>query len=546
LRIFLANNRKALAGFAVDFKSFSFIGDKTMKRKLLLGTLGIVLASVIAFTGCDDILAEIQKGLGANATYGIVLSEAEAEAFDSSGAKPLLVVNSGTKETGTLKAELTGIGREAFVLSETELPSIEAGGTATFTVTPKTGLAVGTYSATVTVSGANKISANFGVSFTVNPTFVQSFDLLISQMLADAKSTEEKYYMFMPNAGEDNYPRDLPLIAGVTCPMNFTIDGDITGWEVTGNGSSGTVCAGVSLTLRNFTFTNLPFIVQASGTLVLDDKAVIQNNAGGGVNVNGGSLVMKDGALIANNKTANKSGGVRLNNGMFTMTGGTISGNINSEGGGVRIAGGTFTMSGGLISDNIGGDGTTGGGGVCLYGANTVFNMIDGVISGNGNTYQGGGVAILGSGAIFNMGGGLISGGYIGKSGGQGGGVYAMGSASKFNMSAGTISGNSATYGGGVSLWKNNYITFTMTGGLITGNTSSYLGGGVHVSGASTEFDMQGGEITGNTAASYGGGLSMHAGGTLSGDPAVGTKAASGGSIYNNKAIQNPATNDVY
>jgi hypothetical protein len=36
-----------------------------MKKKLLLGTLGILLASVVAFTGCDDVLAEIQKGLGA-------------------------------------------------------------------------------------------------------------------------------------------------------------------------------------------------------------------------------------------------------------------------------------------------------------------------------------------------------------------------------------------------------------------------------------------------------------------------------------------------
>lgn len=521
-----------------------------MKRiKLVLWIASLALASLIALTGCDDILAEIQKGLGAaNATYGIVLSGVEADAFDTSGTKTLLVVNTGTKATGNLRAELTGEGSEAFTLSKTELPSIAAGGSASFTVTPKTDLAPGTYTATVTVRDANNISASFDVSFTVDPTPVGSFAALVIRMVIDASDrVPEAYYKLPPIAGDEPYDIDVSLINGLTCPATVTIDGDTGGWGVTGNGNNSIIVGtGVSLTLRNFTFTNLPFIVEAGGKLILSDQSdpansmVIQNTTSGGVNVNGGSLEMNKGALIANNNAANRSGGVRMNAGKssFIMNGGTISGNINSEGGGVRIAGGTFTMYGGLISDNIGGDGFTGGGGVCLYGANTLFTMTGGVISGNGNTYQGGGVAILGSGAIFNMDGGLISGGYIGKSGGQGGGVYAMGSASKFNMSAGTIADNAATYGGGVSIWRDNYITFTMKGGLITNNNASYAGGGVHLSGPNSELDMTGGEITGNNVAgSWGGGLSIVSGGTLSGDPQIGgTTAPTGkGWIHANK-----------
>jgi hypothetical protein len=78
------------------------------------------------------------------------------------------ITNTGNQATGTLTAALSGTHSSSFTLSTTSIPGIAAGGTDTFTVVPKTGLPLGTYTATVTVSGGNGIVANFNVSFTVN------------------------------------------------------------------------------------------------------------------------------------------------------------------------------------------------------------------------------------------------------------------------------------------------------------------------------------------------------------------------------------------
>jgi hypothetical protein len=83
--------------------------------------------------------------------------------------RPLTVTvsNNGTQSTGELTAALTGTGAGSFTLTGSPITSIAANQTATFTVGPNTGLEVGTYTATVTVSGGNGITASFGVRFTV-------------------------------------------------------------------------------------------------------------------------------------------------------------------------------------------------------------------------------------------------------------------------------------------------------------------------------------------------------------------------------------------
>jgi len=63
---------------------------------------------------------------------------------------------------------LSGTHASSFALSRTTVPSIDTASTNSFTVVPNTGLSVGTYTATVTVTGGNGISENFNVSFTVN------------------------------------------------------------------------------------------------------------------------------------------------------------------------------------------------------------------------------------------------------------------------------------------------------------------------------------------------------------------------------------------
>ena len=75
--------------------------------------------------------------------------------------------NTGTKAIGELTVLLSGPNADSFMLSKTTIASLVANGSNSFTVVPKTGLAVGTYIATVTLSGDNIIPKSFGVSFTV-------------------------------------------------------------------------------------------------------------------------------------------------------------------------------------------------------------------------------------------------------------------------------------------------------------------------------------------------------------------------------------------
>jgi len=116
-------------------------------------------------------------------TYSISLDKSGTQTFPaatvgSPGQTPLTVTvtNNGNQPTGNLAVSFGG--NTNFTSSPTTINSItNTNGTATFAVAPNAGLAVGTYTATVTVTGANSISANFDVSFTVNPVLVETVTL---------------------------------------------------------------------------------------------------------------------------------------------------------------------------------------------------------------------------------------------------------------------------------------------------------------------------------------------------------------------------------
>ncbi|MCL2712726.1 MAG: hypothetical protein FWD37_05600, partial [Methanomassiliicoccaceae archaeon] len=107
-------------------------------------------------------------------TYEIVLDPSGARNFGSVvhgyGAQTphTVTVNStGTGATGNLNIAISGANASSFTLNKTSITDVAAGGSNTFTVSPVTGLATGTYNATVTVSGDNVVSKTFTVSFTV-------------------------------------------------------------------------------------------------------------------------------------------------------------------------------------------------------------------------------------------------------------------------------------------------------------------------------------------------------------------------------------------
>jgi hypothetical protein len=342
-------------------------------------------------------------------------------------------------------------------------------------------------SKTIMISGNTGVIANTSVGVT------------------DGGQTE--YYASLADAiaaatGTPQSPAVISLMGSIEVSDSITVDdgknikiipgGDSAGNTVTINrsgsnaGSLFTVGTNASLTLAGSddaqlvldggwdegpTQTGALVTVDSSGTLTMNDGAVLQNNStttniGGGVHVNGGGTFNMYGGTISGNGTIRGSGvyvaGVGTSNGAFTMYGGSITGNTApSGGGGVCVSGGSasFTMKGGSISGNTSsGDG---GGGVFVHTESNVFTMEDGEISDNTASY-GGGVYV---GATFNMTGGTISRNRATTTGG--GGVYVTGSTFAMSGTA-EIKSNTATNGNGGGVYLNRG-TFTKTGGTVYG-----------------------------------------------------------------------------
>jgi hypothetical protein len=267
------------------------------------------------------------------------------------------------------------------------------------------------------------------------------------------------------------------------------------------------------------------------GTLIMNDGAVVRNNAisgmGAGIivfdgNNQGSATFIMNGGMISGNVTSGNNqsgGGVSVGSrSTFTMNGGEISGNTaaSGTGGGVR-AGGTFTMTGGKISGNIS---NRDGAGVYASGFadGDEFTMTAGEISNNTSNRSGGGVFAF---TTFTMNGGKI---INNTAEDEGGGVYIA--SRPFTMNNGEISGNTAKEGGGVYAAS---AIFTMNGGEISDNTASIGGAGVYA--MFSNFIMDGGEISGNTAGDYG------TPGLGGGVHTVGQFILNSGKIINNTAI---------
>ena len=117
-------------------------------------------------------------------TYGISLSQTGTYTFAEATVgyadqTPLTVTvtNAGNQPTGSLNVQIIVEGRAAFAQSTAYIDSIAAGGTATFTMQPITGLAAGIYTASVQVSGSSITTVAFDVSFTVSPAHQTTYTI---------------------------------------------------------------------------------------------------------------------------------------------------------------------------------------------------------------------------------------------------------------------------------------------------------------------------------------------------------------------------------
>jgi hypothetical protein len=117
-------------------------------------------------------------------SYTLTLSPATDKDFGSLGTgytqpapHTITVKNAGNLANTKISIALSGTGTSAFVLDKTSLGSLDPGQSDTFTVQPKAGLASGTYSATLSVSGTGTTNTK---TFTVKLAVVAITSVSIS------------------------------------------------------------------------------------------------------------------------------------------------------------------------------------------------------------------------------------------------------------------------------------------------------------------------------------------------------------------------------
>ena len=279
-----------------------------------------------------------------------------------------------------------------------------------------------------------------------------------------------------------------------------------------------------SVAAENAAETDSIIKAASGGTIELKSGAILENNKaaqfGSGIlAINGVEITMEDGAVIRNNTNRNYElgGGILLGNGStFTMNGGEISGNTANGGGGVAIIGSTMVMNGGKISNNSTYK-TTGQG---SYGA--------GVYVADYANASGGDILFKPKPASFEMNGGKITGN---KALDYGGGILTFPQQSKkitINIKNGEISENQVTEGSGGAIAAFFGVTeLNINGGTLTKNSAKNYGGGVFLYDA-TNVTISDGKISENEARK-GGGVCLY----------YNSEAKqTGGSIENNVAVE--------
>ena len=284
-----------------------------------------------------------------------------------------------------------------------------------------------------------------------------------------------------------------------------------------------------SVAAENAAETDSIIKAASGGTIELKSGAILENNKaaqfGSGIlAINGVKITMEDGAVIRNNTNRNYElgGGILLGNGStFTMNGGEISGNTANGGGGVAIIGSTMVMNGGKISNNstykTTGQGSYGagvyvadyanasGGDILFKPKPASFEMNGGKITGNKALDYGGGVLTFPQQSqkiTIDINNGEISGNQVTK--GSGGAIAAFFGVTELNIKGGTLTGNSAyQFGGGVFLYQATKVT--ISGGMISENKALRGGGGVCLREGSA-VKQTGGAIE-NNVAKVGGGI---------------------------------------
>ena len=160
-----SENFSASYSYYVEIKfepaeGYRFADDCTYKINEQAATNGPT-AAYVKLTASAAPTANISLSVGASANYW----------FESEDPLNVTITNSGTANTGVLTIELNDEGKDAFTVSTDSITNVaKDGGTADFTITPKTGLIAGNYTATVKVSGTGVTEQQFTVNYTASGT----------------------------------------------------------------------------------------------------------------------------------------------------------------------------------------------------------------------------------------------------------------------------------------------------------------------------------------------------------------------------------------
>ncbi len=272
---------------------------------------------------------------------------------------------------------------------------------------------------------------------------------------------------------------------------------------------------GFSLTIENLTITN-GYGEDGSG--------------GGGLLVQGGTVVIRDSLVTGNSAGVLGGGGIEASADSMTITHTTVSNNVSGDPGGGIYGGGTLTIEDSAITGNS----TRGvGGGLSFNGDLTIR---DSTVSLN-RAYSGAGIELgVGTATLTNATVTQNTASYAG------GGVH-VGSGGSMTIVTSTVSGNAAGgAGGGIE----NRGAMTLVGSTVSANTGVNCGGGIANSYGT--LDIIRSSVTGNTAICAGGIGNSTATMTITDSTVSGnTATATGGGILNSpNMIDMPTTLTIW
>ena len=474
-------------------------------------------------------------------------------AYTTAPSLTVTVTNTGNQPTGNLNVALSGANAGNFTLTGTPLSSIiNTNDTTTFTVAPNIGLGVETYSATITVSGGNNISASFNVSFTVSvaPITEAAIDITAPVFMAEPATTAS-ITTDSPNFTitsmewdpiHERFQGSRQYTATITLTANnsYTFTGITTGSHLTiGNGNA-TIVANNDNTLtlsRQFPATAAPppvfNAVDTEETLetillsIRDTPGTYTVNVTGSFNFFGIELYNPDVTITirgtgSNTLTWRHRTQAPQDSLFFINTSKLILENITLERSSantlpwtlVNVRGGTLAISEGVIINDI--RGTSGQSHTTVtVGRNGSFTM-------TGGTIRGGNVGIgsssgenVANGASINITGGVITNTAIGISiSGSGNTVNLSGNAaitesSESAITIGLGSGHKINISGNAEITDNERgihinpgvvgITLTMTGGTIMNRVGNSRPG-IQIQGDEHNVNISGGTIYGNSS----------------------------------------------